>query len=180
MGQSLSGNRIAKQLGMSAWSCHRTLQELAALGLIEIVGAGRNYLFTMNREGFLAKELLLPLFQKEGLLLKSFLEKALGEIPERAVSILLFGSVARGDAAPFSGVDLLIVVRNLEEQKQIYEELMGRRLSLLLEFGNLLQSSFITSTELKTKIDTPLFQKIRTEGKKIYGKELADAAIDTP
>ncbi len=149
------------------------------MGLIEIVGTGQSYLFTMNREGFLAKELLLPLFQREGSLLQSFLAKGLGEIPERVVSIVLFGSVARGDAAPFSGVDLLIVVRNLEEKKQIYEELMGRRLSLLLEFGNLLQPTLVTSSQLKERIDDPLFQKIMSEGRRLYGKELVDATADT-
>jgi len=53
----------------------------------------------------------------------SLLEAALGD---RLVSVVLFGSVARGDAGPHSDIDLLIVAHDLPRGQFARKDLLGK------------------------------------------------------
>jgi len=57
---------------------------------------------------------LLEGYRKAAETVKVSLEKTLGE---RLVSVVLFGSVARGDVSDYSDIDLLIVAKNLPESR---------------------------------------------------------------
>ncbi len=53
-------------------------------------------------------------YRKAAEIMKTSLERVLGE---RLVSVVLFGSVARGDVSDSSDIDLLIVAKNLPESR---------------------------------------------------------------
>lgn len=175
-GQMKSGRQIALELKMGVWACHRSLRELVSLGVLEMVNTGRSYLYRMNRESYIARELLIPLFEKERGMLFDFIERGLSEIKPALISLILFGSVARGDETPHSGVDLCLIVADEEAKRKVKTHLAVRRLPLLKESGNLLIPYLLTTTELREKLNHPLLRKIQEEGKLLFGKALVDAA----
>ncbi len=176
-GQPLTGRQIAIRLKMSVWSCHRSLRELVNNALLDFTNAGRNYLYRINRDCYLMREMILPLFQKEREALSLFLEKAFRDLDPSPLSVTLFGSVARRDELPHSGVDLCVIVSTQKEKEAAQKRLAERRILLLLEFGNLLSPYILTQEELaeKMKNPSPVLQKIIAEGKLILGKTLIDA-----
>ena len=79
------------------------------------------------------------------------------------VSVVLFGSFARGDAHPHSDVDLLLVVENLPKdwRQRSTLELSFERMGL--EWGRPLQVILVEPTEVHFAVDSimPLLLEIR-------------------
>lgn len=74
----------------------------------------------------------------ERTILQRFAAQARTTLGDHLVSIVLFGSRARGDARPDSDIDVLLVVRNLEKISCLLERLDDIVFDLLLEYGLLL------------------------------------------
>jgi predicted nucleotidyltransferase len=81
----------------------------------------------------------------------------------RLTSMILFGSQARGDAAPTSDIDVLVVLDgDVEPGKEIART--GRAVAALsLKFNVVISCTFI-SAERYSRGQTPLLLNIRNEG----------------
>ena len=111
-------------LGISHQACEELVEEKV---LIKMKGTGKERLYKFNSNTALAA----PLFEmfktektrqrKEVILLHTWnvLESFVLKHKKRAHLVLLFGSQARGDATLRSDIDVLIVLRNINDRKQI-------------------------------------------------------------
>ncbi|MBI2082197.1 MAG: nucleotidyltransferase domain-containing protein [Deltaproteobacteria bacterium] len=181
-GNPLSGRQIAIQIGMGVWSCHQALKELLNTGVLELTHAGKSFLYKMNKGSYLVREILVPLFQKEKDAFHHFMEKILHPLKPLAESVILFGSVARGNETTFSGIDILVVVSDEEGKSDVQRILAQKRLPLLTEFGgNLLVPYVLSVSELRNKISQnhPLMGKIYSEGKLLFGRGIEEYRNDT-
>jgi len=174
-GKSFSGTQIATQLGMGVWACHRSLRELVNNGILLLMNMGKSYLYRLDTGNYLSK-ILITLFNQERLALKSYLDEALGEIRPLLVSAILFGSVARGDEVPYSGVDLLLIAKTDEAVREAREKLARKKIPLLRQYGNLLVPYFATPTLIGhlVKKESPFLLKIKKEGVVLWGKSLEE------
>jgi len=81
----------------------------------------------------------------------------------RLASVILFGSQARGDAAPASDIDVLVVLDgNVEAGKEIART--GRTVAALSLKFDLVISCIFISAERYSREQTPLLLNIRNEG----------------
>ena len=81
----------------------------------------------------------------------------------RLVNVILFGSQARGDAAPSSDIDVLVVLGgNVEPGKEIART--GRTVAALSLGFDLVISCVFISAKRYSKEQTPLLLNIRNEG----------------
>jgi predicted nucleotidyltransferase len=87
--------------------------------------------------------------------------------PER---IVLFGSYARGENRENSDIDILILIKNLENERKItgflYKELLNSDISVPIDF---LAIDYDKYNELKNKIGF-IYKTIEKEGQILYGK----------
>lgn len=74
----------------------------------------------------------------ERAILERFAARAKEVLRDNLVSIILFGSRARGEARPDSDVDLLLAVKDLNRASQALDDLDDVVLDLLFEHGLLL------------------------------------------
>lgn len=74
----------------------------------------------------------------ERAILERFATQAKEVLHDNLVSLILFGSRARGEARPDSDVDLLLVVKDLNRASQTLDDLDDVVLDLLFEYGLLL------------------------------------------
>lgn len=86
--------------------------------------------------------------------LKQYLEKVLKVFKDKAIGVILFGSVAKGNAKPFSSaesdIDLIVVIRNLPSlQDRI---IMISKLVRELEIPSIIQAIYMTPEELESHI----------------------------
>jgi predicted nucleotidyltransferase len=81
----------------------------------------------------------------------------------RLASVILLGSQARGDAAPASDIDVLVVLDgNVEPGKEIART--GRTVAALSLKFELVISCIFISAERYSREQTPLLLNIRNEG----------------
>jgi predicted nucleotidyltransferase len=87
--------------------------------------------------------------------------------PER---IVLFGSYARGENRKNSDIDILILMKNLENERKItgllYKELLNSDISVPIDF---LALDYDRYNKLKNKIGY-IYKTIEKEGQILYGK----------
>jgi predicted nucleotidyltransferase len=88
-------------------------------------------------------------------------------LPEQ---IILFGSYARGENRKNSDIDILIVMKNLKNERQItrllYKELLKYDISIPIDF---LAIDYDKYNKIKNKIGY-IYNTIHQEGQILYGK----------
>jgi predicted nucleotidyltransferase len=86
------------------------------------------------------------------------------------VRIVLFGSYARGENRKNSDIDILILVKNLKNEREItgllYKELLNSDISIPIDF---LAIDYDKYNELKNKIGY-IYKTIEREGQILYGE----------
>jgi len=103
---------------------------------------------------------------------KDLLAKAHDVLGENLVSIVLFGSRARGTAHPHSDIDLLIVARSLPDEEG-RDELALNIAEIGFDYGLSLQIILATPEEtmLSAKTGAPLMFEIYDAHRIIYDKD---------
>jgi predicted nucleotidyltransferase len=133
-----TGRRIATDIHMSPWACHKALHDLYNQGILSMRRVGNTYLSDLNRKNYLVTDMLLPLFEKERNLFKIALEEIIKNVHVEGISIILFGSVSRGEEEPLSDIDLLIIVDSEEGKSKMEEFFEMQNEAFISRFGNIL------------------------------------------
>lgn len=166
--RSLSGVRSAGGL----W---KALGELTELGLLQRDVSRRIQFFRINREHDLA-EPLRTLFDAESrrlARLREALEEILrgGAVREHTVSIIVFGSNARGDARPGSDLDLLVVTETGSQVERVLEVLIDAIPAVQHRFGLRLSPLVLEKGRVQERYrdGDPLMQNVLSDGRTLYG-----------
>jgi len=175
----LTGNEIARASGMHPRSALKALTSLEELGIVHRQRGGRDHLFTLNRDHFLTREGLLPLYQAEQKYRSAIEDSLVTLLKGRVVSAVIFGSVSRKQEVPQSDLDLLCIVISDSKKRVVQEALASEAVPLYRKFGVKLAPVFFSVSELKKKRRSGLIREIRKEGKVIVGKTLEELLRDT-
>jgi predicted nucleotidyltransferase len=179
----VSGSEARALAGVrSAGGMWAALDELSELGILEREQTGRIRLFRVNREHDLV-EPLTALFQAE---FKRFedLRQAFhdildrGAVREYTLSIILFGSNARGDARPDSDTDLLVVTDTEAVTGSVERVLMDAEPEIRRRFGLRISPYVLDKARVEARYrdGDPLMQNIHAEGRTLYGTHFHEVA----
>lgn len=172
----VSGNELRMLAGIRSKSGLKTaLADLTELGLLTRDDTRRIRFYRINRDHDLA-EPLAALFAAESKRIVS-LREALREILERGavqvhiVSIILFGSNARGDARPTSDVDLLVVTQAEEMVERVKEALLDASPEIHRRFGLRISPYVLWKERVQARHrdGDPLMRNVAAEGRTLYG-----------
>ncbi|MEX2154553.1 MAG: nucleotidyltransferase domain-containing protein [Gemmatimonadaceae bacterium] len=110
---SLTQRDVARRAGTQHRSSQLALDELVALGVVHRTQGGRDFLVRLNDSYYLS-DTLRQIFRAEAqgfLTLRTGLAAVVSQIQRsaRPLSVVLFGSVARGDDKPGSDLDILVI-----------------------------------------------------------------------
>jgi predicted nucleotidyltransferase len=79
------------------------------------------------------------------------------------ITLVLFGSQARGEATPESDIDVLVVLRDKQIRDNKREEVIDFIADLCLEFGVLVSCVYVSKAQFETE-KSPLLLNVRREG----------------
>lgn len=168
----ISGRETARLAGISLRSAQLSLDNLVSLKIVKRQVGGREHLFTLNRESFIAKEIITKLFSAEGKFKASLFKKITTSLKISTESIILFGSVARKTESVQSDLDLCIVYS--KNKNKIEKIVSNLRDELYDKFGVTLAPFYITRIDFKKRAEnkkSPVNEIIK-EGVVISGLSL--------
>lgn len=113
------GRELARRAGLTSGHTSVLLRELAASGLVRVAEHGRTKAYQMDDRGSPLVRQLISLFEAEHARYRAIVERLSTATPG-LLSLVLFGSQARGDARPGSDTDLLFVVAEKSEQLEAH------------------------------------------------------------
>lgn len=96
-----------------------------------------------------------------------------------AESVVLYGSIARGQEDGSSDVDLLVVTRDRAGQEDAERRLEGVRAALSGRYGRAMSIHTMTRRELLRRIRTgdPFVREVLRDGRLLAGRSLVEVAV---
>lgn len=108
----LNASQIAARTGFTAPAVISALADLSPMGVVRSSPAGRATVHWLSRDSVYVENLIDPLLQAERSIPEDLIDDLAWAFQDVAVSVVLFGSYARGDQAPASDVDVALVAEN--------------------------------------------------------------------
>lgn len=171
-----TGRELAREVGLDPKNASVALRQLVDAGVVQRRRAGRAYLYSLDRDSYLAHDVLLPAFSKE----RSW-QQALGSEIKAAVgpgveSVILYGSWARGQAGPRSDIDLLLVIGARRSKAAVEGRLSDQRARLVGRFRHIPSFLVLSRQEFRKRLGRgdPLVREIVEQGQVLAGKTTSE------
>lgn len=165
---SFTGRELARLIGYSQNQTRLALEELERNGLVVRQSAGRAYLYSLDNENIVISEFLEEGFRLEDALLNRLATVYFEEMGSNLVSVILFGSIAKGEERPESDVDLVLIVKDKANLKVIEDHASEASLKVTRRFGNQASAILVKKADFEKKM----------KQKKGLWREIADTGIE--
>jgi predicted nucleotidyltransferase len=170
----LTGRQIAELAGLNAMTCQNTLHRLRDVKLVYMRPVGSAHLYRLSRDSILVKNLLEPAFEAERSLLNDLVAPLIENLGSSLRSLIVFGSVARGEEDFISDLDIAVIVNNRSNMKRVQEIVDRETDSLSGATGSVTTVLVYTVNEFQTRYrrGQSLFRTIANEGIVVFGTSL--------
>lgn len=176
---------LAKLADVSSWVVSRQFSKLVKEGMAQQRLEGREKFYRLNLSNAKTRK-MCELFETEkrekffkekrrlAWILEDFTKKTSDFLPE-AQSVVLFGSVARGQATPRSDIDVLVIVADYDEQR--FKQLMNSIDNLASEVSGRHPAKLVPIIMMKKDFEQGLKDKKRfatdvlKDGIVLFGEE---------
>jgi DNA-binding transcriptional ArsR family regulator len=172
---------LARLAGVSLAQASRVVPALVELGLVERREVGSASQFRLVRDHIAARAIVELADARETLLAEMGWIAA--ELPVPPVSVVAFGSFARGEAWHGSDLDVVFVRPDgVEEDDDLWaDSVESWRRDVRALSGNPVEVLEVAMDDLPPRLNgaQPLWQAIRSEGVVVHGPALTDLATDS-
>ena len=166
--KDFTGREIARLLGTSHSSVLEALRVLTDHGLATERVLGRAHVFRVNRDYFLYN-ILANLFRYERDQRRQIAEIIRTSLAPGSISVILFGSRARGTARRRSDVDRLVISKDVNEAESALSRL---RIQFRRNYGLELDAKVLTLGQVRSKLAAPFVKAALAEGVLVSGMPL--------
>ena len=150
-----------------------TLHHLAGLGVVQQRRAGQAILNQLDRENLLVQTIVLPALAAEANLVADLKTELRAAFEPLAVSLVLFGSVARGESAPGSDIDVLVITADQADAARAMEVADEAGQKFFRRYGMPL-SVIVTAQDKLPAEPSAFLARARDEGILLSGAELSE------
>lgn len=175
-----SARELAREIGYSPTYVIEALRKLESLGILLRRRVGQASIYEMNEESYLYREMVSPVLAAERKMTPEIMGRFFDELGGALKKIIVFGSLARGEAGPDSDVDLILVVREDLDREDIEEHALMKALEASTEFGVAIEAFIFSESEYEKKLRSGkgMWEAIRREGIEIENGSEKPAAAD--
>lgn len=173
----LNGRQLSKFLKITPRSIHKALSALVDEGVVTVNSHGNSFGYSINKEKWITKRLLLPLFQNEKTFLEEIIEQIKTEIESSTIkknilSVVLFGSVQEKEDSSRSDFDIFVLVDKEENVSAAEEEIEKVGTRLMKVYGIMLGPYVKSLVSFKKDKSLTVIKSILSSHHLIYGQEL--------
>ena len=175
--QPLTARQLAELTGLNHRTVVEALDPLEHMGVVEKRHAGPSYLYSLARENLIAQRIVLPALDAECGLPSALREEIVALFGPPALSIVLFGSMARGEEKRDSDVDVLVVMADEEGCAEMEGRALDAGHSFFKRFGRPLSVHCVTLHDAQRGRKAYLSEAVR-KGETLFGKPPAELGDD--
>jgi predicted nucleotidyltransferase len=173
----LNGRQLSKFLKITPRSIHKAMSALVDEGVVNLNPHGNSFGYSMNKEKWITKRLLLPLFQNEKIFLETIIKQIKTEISssvfkKNILSVVLFGSVQKKEDSSRSDFDIFVLIDNEVSVSVVEEEIEKVGTKLTKVYGIALEPYVKSLVSLKKDKSLEVIKSILSSYQLIYGQEL--------
>jgi predicted nucleotidyltransferase len=169
-GKVFTIRELSLAAGVSHPQASAVLKELERRAVVRLQPVGRAYQVSLNRESYIVRSVIEPLFASENDTISSLVSviRPFFDDP-RIISAAVFGSVARGQEGSASDIDLLIIT----DDRDFANECAARAtVAILPRFGHPLSQLILDEARFVRDSDGELEKAILAHYVLVYGKDL--------
>lgn len=167
----LNLSTLARLAGVSVAQASRVMPGLVELGLVERREIPPSSQFRLIRENVAAQAIIELAQSREAAL--SQIGSAASDLPIPPVSVIVFGSIARGDADRQSDLDVIVVRPNdVDDDDDVWATAIEQwRSAAQAITGNTIEVLEVTQDEARTKLsgNAQLWRDVARDGTVVYG-----------
>jgi predicted nucleotidyltransferase len=154
------------------------MHSLVDEGVVDFTSHGNSFGYKLNREKWIAKKVLLPLFKSEKVFLETVIAKIKKEIEgsflkKNILSVVLFGSVHRKEDKSSSDFDIFVLIDQEGNVSSVEDEIHKIGSNIAKTYGVLLGPYLKSLASFKKDKALSVIKSIMASNSLIYGKELA-------
>ena len=172
--QPLTGRQVAELAGLTHRGAIQALGLLVDESLVTQRQVGRACQYALARESVVVERVVLPALAAEERLVELLREELADAFSEHAVSLVLFGSYARGDQDIRSDIDLLLVAGTLAEKQAAEAAVEEQAPRLSRRFSAPLEVHCLAIAEVQADPAPAFVDQASREGTTLYGAELRE------
>lgn len=175
-GGGLTGRGIASLVRTSPFKINQVLRQLVAEGIVESSAMGRANAYRLNHRHMVVQNAILPLIRFEDEFWKRLGDKMLKGLRPKPLSVILYGSVARGEEKYGSDFDIHLVYGGRTLPQKLEGEKGRLREEFAAAFGSPLTISVsrISDFQMRSREKDPLIRNIIKEGHVLTGLSLTE------
>jgi len=174
-----TGRELARLAGYSHTQTNSALAELEMNGLVIKRHLGNANAYSLNEDNLLVSRIIIPAFKIEERLIQDLANQFSEGMGKDLVSIILFGSTARGEEGAGSDIDLILVVKDGTDLDKLDEKVSEISLESAASFGGLISPILLTEAEYanKKRSKNAFWRTVMQEGIELTPKELEEVKI---
>ena len=172
--QPLSGRQVGELSGLTHKGAIHAIQSLVDLGAVKQRKAGKAYQYSLSKGNIFVEKIILPCIRSESGLFDGLKKDITAHFGRDAISLILYGSIVRGEEKKGSDIDIMVVARDERAKKAIEEKAETQAHYFNKRYNALLSLHCFTLCEIKAKRAAPLIKSIIKEGIVIFGKSLGE------
>jgi predicted nucleotidyltransferase len=178
-GHIFTGRELARLVGYSHTQTNSALAELEMSGLVIKRHVGNANAYSLNDNNLLISRIIIPAFRIEERLIQDLANRFFEGIGKDLISIMLFGSAARGEEVEGSDIDLILVVKDGSDLDKLDVKVSEISLESAASFGGLISPILLTETEYanKKRSKNAFWRTVLEEGIELTPKELEEVKI---
>jgi len=165
-GSPYTGREISRLIKRAQNRVRLCLDEFEAIGIVSRRSVDTAKLFQLSTNNIIVNDVLVPLFKKEASLIAALGNHFFRELSEGLDSLILFGSVARGEGSDRSDIDLMIVLNNDVDFAKTEARVFDTVTKAQKEFGLPILPIVVTRSEYDShmKEEKGMWKSVREEG----------------
>ncbi len=172
--QPLSGRQLAELTGLTHRGVIQAIAPLVETGMVTKRHAGRAHQYQLSRKNIAVAKVILPVFKSEAAIRDELVQEIINKFASKSLSLLLFGSFARGEESNASDIDVLAIVSNEHEKDNF--EMVGEALAETFrdKYAAPLSLYCLTREELRNRSRLSLIKRVSHEGTLLSGKPVEE------
>jgi predicted nucleotidyltransferase len=166
-----SGRELARAVGYSHTYTINHLRSLEELGVVTRHRIGNANAYELNRDNYLVKKVLVPVFKVEKGYLEELASRFTSGLKDELLRIILFGSTASGRETAESDIDLVLVVKNDCDLEETELEAAGIAAAAMAEFGCRIDALVFKERTFKARLRSGqgMWKDLQREGVELLG-----------